>query len=264
MENTTLNHWGIKGMRWGIRRFQNKDGSLTPAGKKRYDDTPEDPETAKKAYEEGKQKALKTGSATDVLKYKGDLTKTEMDAALSRIRWEDEMRKYSDKELAPGKSKTEQVMDKVGNLTDYAVKGAKAWNMIANVVNAFSGTDGVSLPKIDTNIDSGNKDKRKAEKKEKKKAEEAQKKREEQEAQKETKQKERAEKRAKDSAEDKVYEGEVIDGPSKSSDTGKSKTKPIIDLDDSDWSEVPVSSAKNTNSYALGQRYIAGLLEEPK
>ncbi len=30
-----LQHWGIKGMRWGIRRFQNKDGSLTAAGRKR-------------------------------------------------------------------------------------------------------------------------------------------------------------------------------------------------------------------------------------
>lgn len=33
-----LYHHGIKGMRWGVRRFQKKDGSLTPAGKKRYDD----------------------------------------------------------------------------------------------------------------------------------------------------------------------------------------------------------------------------------
>lgn len=31
-----LTHWGIKGMKWGIRRFQNKDGSLTDAGGKRY------------------------------------------------------------------------------------------------------------------------------------------------------------------------------------------------------------------------------------
>lgn len=30
-----LTHWGIKGMKWGIRRYQNKDGSLTAAGKKR-------------------------------------------------------------------------------------------------------------------------------------------------------------------------------------------------------------------------------------
>ena len=30
-----LYHHGIKGQKWGVRRFQNKDGSLTPAGKKR-------------------------------------------------------------------------------------------------------------------------------------------------------------------------------------------------------------------------------------
>ena len=32
---TTLVHYGVKGMRWGVRRYQNKDGSLTKAGKKR-------------------------------------------------------------------------------------------------------------------------------------------------------------------------------------------------------------------------------------
>lgn len=32
-----LYHWGIKDMKWGVRRYQNKDGSLTDAGKKRYD-----------------------------------------------------------------------------------------------------------------------------------------------------------------------------------------------------------------------------------
>lgn len=33
-----LYHHGIKGQKWGVRRFRNKDGSLTPAGKKRYSD----------------------------------------------------------------------------------------------------------------------------------------------------------------------------------------------------------------------------------
>jgi hypothetical protein len=32
-----LRHWGIKGMKWGVRRYQNKDGTLTPAGKRRAD-----------------------------------------------------------------------------------------------------------------------------------------------------------------------------------------------------------------------------------
>lgn len=40
-----LAHYGIKGQKWGVRRFETKDGKLTPAGKERYDD-----------YDEGKSK----------------------------------------------------------------------------------------------------------------------------------------------------------------------------------------------------------------
>ena len=39
MANTYLSHHGIQGQRWGIRRFQNEDGSLTPAGEKRYNES---------------------------------------------------------------------------------------------------------------------------------------------------------------------------------------------------------------------------------
>lgn len=35
MNETVLQHWGIKGMKWGIRRYQNKDGTLTALGRKR-------------------------------------------------------------------------------------------------------------------------------------------------------------------------------------------------------------------------------------
>lgn len=34
--STELYHWGIKGMKWGVRRYQNADGSLTGAGRRRY------------------------------------------------------------------------------------------------------------------------------------------------------------------------------------------------------------------------------------
>lgn len=34
--NDELMHYGVKGMKWGVRRYQNEDGSLTGSGKKRY------------------------------------------------------------------------------------------------------------------------------------------------------------------------------------------------------------------------------------
>ena len=38
VSSNELRHYGIKGQRWGVRRFQEEDGSLTPAGKERYAD----------------------------------------------------------------------------------------------------------------------------------------------------------------------------------------------------------------------------------
>lgn len=42
-----LQHHGVKGQRWGVRRYQYADGSLTPAGRKRYNNNPKETRVAK-------------------------------------------------------------------------------------------------------------------------------------------------------------------------------------------------------------------------
>lgn len=49
-----LYHYGVKGMRWGVRRFQNEDGSLTKAGEKRYG---KEVTAAKEKLKQAKQEA---------------------------------------------------------------------------------------------------------------------------------------------------------------------------------------------------------------
>lgn len=38
-DTNPIRHMGILGMKWGVRRYQNEDGTLTPAGKERYRDS---------------------------------------------------------------------------------------------------------------------------------------------------------------------------------------------------------------------------------
>ena len=65
-----LQHHGIKGQKWGVRRFQNADGSLTTAGK---------------------QRASETKKRTDA-KNRGTLTNAQLKQKIERLQLEKQLR----------------------------------------------------------------------------------------------------------------------------------------------------------------------------
>ena len=68
MNNAELYHHGVKGQRWGIRRYQNKDGSLTAYGKKRYAKELAKLEAEKKRVRQYEQTAKKMSKLDDMRK----------------------------------------------------------------------------------------------------------------------------------------------------------------------------------------------------
>ena len=83
-----LYHHGIKGQKWGVRRFQNKDGSLTPAGKKRYDEPNSHSDKKEKQYKIPQNKSLHRLKLEDKYKQQGFSKEEAEQKAAKRIRAE--------------------------------------------------------------------------------------------------------------------------------------------------------------------------------
>lgn len=103
-----LYHHGIKGMRWGVRRFQNEDGTLTAQGRQRYKDYRSDQSTRRSLTRHvaaDKKKNLKArGEAMN------EVTKNYNDA-------QEQMRKASSKVFISRKKRQELVDEANANLT---------------------------------------------------------------------------------------------------------------------------------------------------
>ena len=139
MENNTLTHYGIKGQKWGFRRYQNRDGTLTAAGKKRYAQEMEklkqeervlknkqrtqaqlDKLEAKRRSIEDQKKALNGKSAESQPKTKKsakEMSDEELNAVVNRMRnekaYNDLYRELNPQQVSKGKKFAQSVAKNV-------------------------------------------------------------------------------------------------------------------------------------------------------
>lgn len=106
--SNSLYHFGIKGMKWGIRRYQNKDGSLTAAGKKRYNE-------GEKPSKEKTPSSASSNRSRSI----SELSDTELRTRINRLNLEKQYRQLlsegassNTKQVREGKSFANEVKDR--------------------------------------------------------------------------------------------------------------------------------------------------------
>lgn len=117
-----LMHYGIKGQKWGIRRYQNEDGTRTAAGKKReqYNSNHEDYDKAHTT------KSVKT------------MSDAELRNRLNRLQMEKQYKQLSSTNVKRGKdfvSKSLKVPIRVATATTTALTIYNNYGKIKTIVN---------------------------------------------------------------------------------------------------------------------------------
>ena len=123
--NDELYHYGVIGMKWGVRRYQNPDGSLTDAGKKHQKKLEE--KAARKEIKEDREHANKNRSL---------LSDAELNSRINRLQREKQFRDLSNEMNHPARHKVAQLVDRYGNQMIGAMVGGAVTAIGMRYINA--------------------------------------------------------------------------------------------------------------------------------
>ena len=142
--NNELYHHGIKGMKWGVRRYQNPDGSLTAAGKKRYGDkSPYEVKTA-----DGDTFRVSRGSKRNYNTKQSKVTKT----------WGEHYKEIDDNKIAAKKAKNQLTTEEKKARTKKAFKvGAVVASTALAAYGAYKVSEAVKSKAFNKALEIGSK-----------------------------------------------------------------------------------------------------------
>ena len=124
-----LYHHGIKGMHWGVRRFQNPDGTLTAAGKRR-EQANNDRAARKEATRQRDWNAKNASQLSD----------KELTDQILRLQREKQLKQLTDDVVRPGRKKVQDLLDRYGNQVLAAAVTATTTVYVTNKINPHKST----------------------------------------------------------------------------------------------------------------------------
>lgn len=95
-------------------------------------------EREKKQLAEDKERVLRSGTASEVMKYQGKLTNKELQDAVDRLRLEKQLSGYSAEEVKTALDKMKKIQSFTNVSSALAKDGIEIWNSLASIYNATS------------------------------------------------------------------------------------------------------------------------------